>query len=103
MGQLTQQNRGPGTRQVHHGITAHEAVVRGKLDGQVVVQAAGESPLRTAIALDQNPDGQPDLCFRTNAIAISSCTASRRLIRSVFSLRGVGSSISAAFVPVRLE
>ena len=94
LGQLTQQNSGPGTRQVHHGITAHEAVVRGKLDGQVVVQAAGESPLRTAIALNQNPDGQP---------AISSCTASTRLSRSVFSLRGVGSGISAAFVPVRLE
>ena len=39
LGQLTQQNSGPGTRQVHHGITAHEAVVCGKLDGQVVVQA----------------------------------------------------------------
>ena len=63
LGQLTQQNSGPGTRQVHHGITAHEAIVRGKLDGQVVVQAAGESPLRTAIALDQNPDGLPCLLY----------------------------------------
>ena len=42
-------------------------------------------------------------CCRTRSIAISSCTLSRRVIRSVFSARGVGSGISAALVPVRLE
>ena len=40
--QLAQQDGGAGTGEVHIGIPAHPSGVGGELDGQIVVQPAGE-------------------------------------------------------------